>query len=207
MVLFLTSKTFLGNYDVGSQKENNMINSTLDAIFARFSCRAFTDKKIDDETAAILARAALAAPSGMNVQPVNVIVVHNTSLLLEMEKAVVDFFIKTGDQATVERIKSRNNKIFYNASTVFFLAVKNKSAADVGIASENIVIAAASLGLGNIILGLPGVVFNDPSTAVYWKQKLSFPEGYEYGLAVAVGNAAAPGKPHALDLGKISYVK
>ena len=184
-----------------------MTNSTLDAIFARFSCRAFTDRQIDDETVKILAKAALAAPSGMNAQPVNVIVVQNTGLLLEMEKAVGDFFVKTGDRTTVERIKSRNDKIFYNAPTVFFLAVKNKSAADVGIASENIAIAAASLDLGSVILGLPGVVFSEPSTAAYWKQKLSFSEGYEYGLAVAVGCAAAGGKPHAVDLGKISYVK
>jgi nitroreductase len=184
-----------------------MKNSTLDAIFARFSCRSFTGKKLDDETVAVLAKAALAAPSGMNSQPVNVIVVQNTDLLLEMEKAVFDFFVKAGDQAVVDRIKERNNKIFYDASTVYFLAIKNNANTDAGIAAENITIAASSLGLGSIILGLPGVVFGDPATAAYWKKRLLFPEGYEYGLAVAAGYAAAEGKPHAIDEGKISYVK
>jgi nitroreductase len=184
-----------------------MKNSTLDAIFARYSCRSFTDEKIDDETVAVLAKAALAAPSGNNAQPVNVIVIQNKDLILEMEKAVVDFFVKAGNNKVAETNKKRNNKIFYNASTVFVLPVKNNSSADVGIASENIAIAAASLGLGNIILGLPGVVFSDLATTAYWKQKLSFPDGYEYGLAVAVGHAAAEKKPHAVDEGKISYVK
>jgi nitroreductase len=184
-----------------------MSNSTLDAIFTRRSSRAYTDQKVDDETTALLAKAALAAPSGNNAQPVNVIVVQNIPLILELEKAVVDYFVKTGNTAIVERIKSRKNKIFYDASTVFFLAVKNNANTDAGIMSENIAIAAASLGLANIILGLPGYVFNDPDTAAYWKEKLKFPEGYEYGLAVAVGYAADEGKPHKIDLEKISYIK
>jgi len=184
-----------------------MNNATVDAIFGRFSCRSFTDRTIDGETTATLARAALAAPSGNNAQPVTVLVVQNTNLILEMEKAIVDFFVKTGNTAVAERNKSRGNKIFYNAATVFFLAVKNYASADVGIAAENIAIAATALGLGNIILGLPGVVFGDSATSAYWKQKCSFPAGYEYGLAVAAGYAAAEGKPHAIDEGKISYVK
>jgi nitroreductase len=184
-----------------------MSNAALDAIFSRRSCRAYTSKKVDDETTALLAKAALAAPSGGNAQPVNLIVVQNVPLILELEKAVIDYFVKTGNETILERIKSRKNKIFYDVSTVFFLAVKNKAHIDVGIMSENIAIAAASLGLGNIILGLPGVVFNDPGTGPYWKGKLGFPEGYEYGLAVAVGCAADEGKPHEIDLGKLTFIR
>lgn len=184
-----------------------MSNSTFEAIFERRSCRAYTSQKVDDETVALLAKAALAAPSGGNAQPVNLIVVQNVPLILELEKAVVDYFGKTGDEAVLGRLKSRKNKIFYDASTVFFLVVKNKAHTDAGIMSENLAIAATSLGLANIILGLPGVVFNDPDTAPYWKEKLGFPEGYDYGLAVAVGYAADEGKPHEIDLGKLSYIK
>jgi nitroreductase len=184
-----------------------MTNSTFDAIFSRRSCRAYTSKKVDDETTALLAKAALAAPSGTNAQPVNVIVVQNVPLILELEKAVIDYFVKTGDERVLKRIRSRKNKIFYDASTVFFLAVKNKAHTDGGIMSENIAIAASSLGLANVILGLPGVVFNDPGTASYWKGKLGFPEGYEYGLAVAVGYAADEGKPHEIDLRKLSFIR
>ncbi|MDR1950125.1 MAG: nitroreductase family protein [Spirochaetaceae bacterium] len=184
-----------------------MSNAVIDAIFTRRSNRAYTAQKVDDETVTLLAKAALAAPSGSNAQPVNVIVVQKVPLILELEKAVVDYFIKTGEEAVSKRIKERNNKIFYDASTVFFLAVKNKAAVDVGIMSENLAIAATSLGLANIILGLPGVVFNDPATAAYWKGKLNFPEGYEYGLAVAVGYAADEGKPHDIDPGKLSYIR
>jgi nitroreductase len=186
--------------------EAAMSNPTIDAIFARRSVRAYTAQKLDDETVDLLARAALAAPSGNNSQPVNVIVVRNRALIEEAEKAIIAYFVKTGESAVVDRIKSRNNKIFYDAPVCYFLAVKNKAAADVGIAAENISIAATGLGLGSILLGLPNVIFNDPETAAYWKGRLAFPEGYEFGLAVAVGYAAGPGKPHDIDLGKISYI-
>ncbi|MFP3089551.1 nitroreductase family protein [Treponema sp. TIM-1] len=181
-------------------------NIVLDAIFTRRSTRAYTNKKVDAETVALLAKAALAAPSGSNAQPVNVLIVQNVPLILELERAVVNYFVKTGDEAVVERIKSRKNKVFYDASTVFFLAVKNNAAVDVGIMAENIAIAATSLGIANVILGLPRVVFYDPDTVAYWKEKLRFPEGYEYGLAVAVGYAAEEGKPHEIDLSKVSYL-
>jgi nitroreductase len=182
-----------------------MSNSTIDAIFARRSVRAYTGEKVDDATIDLLAKTALAAPSGGNSQPVNVIVVKNKALILEAEQAIIAYFTKKGETSVLERIKSRNNKVFYDAPVSFFLVVKNKSGADVGIAAENIAIAATSLGLGNIILGLPNVIFNDPDTAAYWKEKLDFPEGYEYGLAVAVGYAAGEGKPHDIDPQKISY--
>ncbi|MDR1566524.1 MAG: nitroreductase family protein [Treponema sp.] len=184
-----------------------MSNSTLDAIFERRSCRAYTSKKVDDETVALLAKAALAAPSGGNAQPVNVIVVQNVPLILELEKAAADYFVNTSTEAVLERLKLRKIKFFYNASTVFFLAIKNNAQTDVGIMAENIILAAVSLGLAGIILGLPGAAFNDPDTAPYWKEKLGFPEGYEYGLAVAVGYAADESKPHEIDPEKLSFIK
>ncbi|MDR1443354.1 MAG: nitroreductase family protein [Treponema sp.] len=183
-----------------------MPNSTIDAIFARRSVRAYTAQKVDDETIDLLAKTALAAPSGNNFQPVNVIVVQNSALIREAEEAITAYFVKKGETALVDRLKSRNNKIFYDAPVSFFLAVKDNSHTDAGIAAENITIAAASLGLGSIILGLPGVIFSDPETAAYWKAKLGFPAGYEYGLAVAAGYTADTGKPHDIDPKKISYI-
>jgi nitroreductase len=183
-----------------------MTNPTIGAIFTRRSVRAYTAQKVDDETVDLLARAALAAPSGMNSQPVNVIVVRDRALIEEAEKAVIAYFVKTGESAVLERIKSRNNKVFYDAPVCFFLAVKGSASTDLGIAAENISIAATGLGLGSILLGLPGVIFNDPETAVYWKDRLGFPAGYEFGLVAAAGYAAGTGKPHDIDLKKISYI-
>ncbi|MDR1374911.1 MAG: nitroreductase family protein [Treponema sp.] len=183
-----------------------MSNSTIDAIFARRSVRAYTAQKLDDETVDLLAKTALAAPSANNFQPVNVVVVRNSALIREAEQAIIAYFTKKGETAIVDRIKSRDGKIFYDAPVSFFLAVKDKSGTDAGIAAENISIAATALGLGSVLLGLPNVIFNDPDTASYWKAKLGFPAGYDFGLAVAAGYAADTGKPHDIDLKKISRI-
>ena len=185
-----------------------MTNSTLDAIFERRSVRSYTDERLSDEAVATLANAALAAPSGMNAQPWHIVAVQNNELILELERATIDYFVKVGNTALVERCKSRGNKIFYNASTAFVIAMKaGSSPIDVGIVSENICIAASSMGLGSIILGLPRAPFEDSDTSDYWVKKLGFPEGYVFGIAVAVGFAADDGKPHPVDTTKLSYVK
>lgn len=184
---------------------SKMTNITIDAIFTRRSVRAYTGQQPDDAEVELLAKAALAAPSGGNKQPVTVIVVRNAALIHELEQAVIAGFEKKGETAIVERIKSRNNKIFYDAPVTYFLAVKDNALIDVGIAAQNIVIAASALGLGSIILGLPGIAFADPETSAYWKGRLGFPQGYEFGIAVAAGFSADSGKPHEIDPQKIKY--
>ena len=46
---------------------------------------------------------------------------------------------------------------------------------DVGIAAQNIAVAAKSMGLDSVILGLPRVVF-EGEIAENWKNKLQFPK-------------------------------
>ena len=186
-----------------------MSNIVLDAIFQRRSVRAYTSERVSDEMVETLAKTALASPSAMNGQPWHVIAVQNNEFILELERAVIAYFVKTGNTAMVERCKSRGDKIFYDSSTVFFITAKNAASAklDIGIVAENLSIAATGMGLGSIILGLPRFPLEDPDTAEYWKKKLCFPEGFDFGIAIAVGYSANEGAPHEIDMSKLSYVK
>jgi len=38
------------------------------------------------------------------------------------------------------------------------------------------------------------------------KNRIGFPEGYEFGLAVLVGYAAGEGKPHEPDMDKLRFM-
>ena len=76
---------------------------------------------------------------------------------------------------------------------------------DCGIVSQNIALAAQALGLGNVICGMANIPLSGEKGAGY-KEKIGFPEGWEFGMAVLVGYAAAPGKPHEPDMGKIRYM-
>ena len=78
---------------------------------------------------------------------------------------------------------------------------------DCGIVSENIALAASSLGIDNLICGLARFSFTGEKGAAF-KRRLRFPDGYEFGMAVLLGTAASPGgKPHEPDLSKIIEIK
>jgi hypothetical protein len=51
---------------------------------------------------------------------VDVIVVRNGALIREAEEAIIAYFVKKGETGVLDRIKSRNNKIFYDAPVSFW---------------------------------------------------------------------------------------
>lgn len=182
-----------------------MSNQVLDVISSRRSIRDYSPEALTKEEVQALVDAALIAPSAMNAQPWHLTVANDREVVLEMEQDVVDFFVKTGQAETAARIASRNNKIFYDAATVFFISMKPGAGMDVGIMAQSIALAAKSMGLDSVILGLPGVVFG-AEKAEYWKEKLLFPAGYEYGIAVAVGHGTMAGVDRERDYSKVSYI-
>ena len=71
--------------------------------------------------------------------------------------------------------------------------------------AENIALAASSLGLGNVICGMAGMVFSTDNGEKFKTQII--PAGYEFGVAVLVGEAVNPeGTPHVPDMDKIVYL-
>lgn len=181
------------------------MNETLKTIKNRYSCRNFTGEALTKEDMEAIALAAVQAPSGMNNQPWKVIVVHNKGLIEEMDAAVMDMLSKQEDKFFYNRMMGRGGKLFYNAPCMFVIAKKPGTDLDCGIVSENIALAATSLGLGNVICGLARMVF-DVEKGNEYKEKL-IPKGYEFGMSVLVGYATdSEGTPHEPDMEKISYI-
>jgi len=183
-----------------------MKNPVQDAILKRCSTRAFTAEALTDEQLRALADAALAAPSSMNRQPWQVIVVTDQALIEEMDGDTLETFRAMGNTGVVDRVSSRGGRVFYNAPCVIHLPVCDKDLLDAGIAVENIALAAEGMGLGSCIIGMIGALFSGPK-AQAWKQKLQFPETHDYAIAIAVGHKAAEGTPHAQDPGKVTYIR
>jgi nitroreductase len=61
------------------------MNDTLKTIAKRYSCRAFTDKAISNSNLDAIAEAGIQAPSGINRQNWQIIIVKDRALLSEME--------------------------------------------------------------------------------------------------------------------------
>ena len=113
--------------------------SVLDNIFARKSVRSYTDEPVSAEQVETLLKAAMAAPSGMNLQPWR--------------------FVVVTEQAVKDKLAVGFNKMIAKAPVVIVVCGKttnklgaaNKNwTADCAAATENLLLAAEALGLGAV---------------------------------------------------------
>jgi nitroreductase len=128
-----------------------MNNPVLQAIAERRSIRAYKADPLSDEQWDALIKAALEAPSARNDQPWHFTLVKNKALLKDINAEAVKEFELEPD-----------SDIFYDAPAAIFISCDPESRwgrHDCGIAVENIALAAHSIGLGSVILGLPEGAF------------------------------------------------
>ncbi|MFV0342063.1 MAG: nitroreductase family protein [Anaerocolumna sp.] len=184
------------------------MNETLQIISQRFSCRCFTDTAISAEKLQAILSAGIQSPSAMNLQPYQLIVVKDKNLIEELDALVLQRISQMPDKTMYDRIMARGGKIFYNCNAIVFVALKNQqpmSYIDCGILSENIVLAATSLGINSVHCGMAGILFSDDSIKIM-KERLKFPDGYEFGHAILLGYGEN-GAPHQPDQSKITMVE
>ncbi|MDR0290453.1 MAG: nitroreductase family protein [Treponema sp.] len=183
------------------------MNETLKTIAGRYSCRDFSGTPLAAEQVKALVEAALASPSAMNNQPWHIIVVTDKTLIDELDAEGMKILAAADDKSGYERITSRGGKLLYDAPCIVVVATSssNPAALDCGILSQNIALAAHSLGLGNVICGMAGIPFAGPR-AEEIKKRLKFPVGYGFSMAVLVGAAHSTKEPHELDMAKVTYI-
>lgn len=187
-----------------------MTNETLKAIRERSSCKAFMGELPEQAKIDAIAEAALASPSATNKQPWRVVVVTNRELIDEIEDETVRMMGETpGYEDFHKLVTSTGMKLFYNAPCMIVLPIDGQNpyaAYDCGIASQSISIAAQSLGVGSHIIAISELAFSGEKGA-YLKERLGFPEGYRFGLAVLIGDEESHAEPHQLDEGKVVRVR
>ena len=117
----------------------NDSQAVLDNIFSRKSVRSYTQEPVTPEQVETLLKAAMAAPSGMNLQPWR--------------------FVVVTAQATKDKLAVGFNRMIAKAPVVIVVCGKttgkmggeNKNwTADCAAATENLLLAAESLGLGAV---------------------------------------------------------
>lgn len=187
------------------------MNDTLNTIAKRYSCRGYTDDMPPDAQLDAIAQAAIQAPSGMNLQPWQIIVVKDKQLIADMEAEGMRVLAAMDDQAFYERIQARGGRLFYNAPCMIVVAIKppdpnGSELIDCGIVTQNIMLAATSLGIDNVCCGFVGIAFTEQKAAAF-SERLQFPKGYIYGMSVLLGYGTEPGAPHVTDPSKITLVE
>lgn len=182
------------------------MNETLQVIAQRYSCRNYDGRMPEREKLEAIALAAVQSPSGMNRQPWRIVVVNKKALVDELDAEGLRVLKDGGDSDYYNLILKRGGKLFYNAPCMFLILKQPGREIDIGIVSENITLAAASLGLASVIAASPAIPLKGPN-GDQLKQKLKFPDGFEFGLSVLVGYAVKEGAPHQLDLSKIQFIE
>ncbi|MBD5201770.1 MAG: nitroreductase family protein [Bacteroides sp.] len=120
-------------------KENN---PAYQNIVTRTSVRRFSDAPVSDDDTEALLRAAMSAPSGVNRQPWELIVVDDAELRRRLADALP--YAKMAAGAPLVIVVCGNEERFLDGddSTLWVQ--------DVSAVSENILLAAHSLGLGGV---------------------------------------------------------
>ena len=131
-------------------KPQDTAPSAFDVIFSRKSVRSYTDQDVTDQQVEMMLRAAMAAPTGMNVQPWRFVVIR--------------------DQAMKDKLAGPRGGMIAQAPVVFVICgettlmrkpfgqpdaeaveVENGNwTQDCSAATENLLLAAEALGLGAV---------------------------------------------------------
>jgi nitroreductase len=154
--------------------------SALDNIFARKSVRSYTDEPVSSEQVETILKAAMAAPSGMNMQPWR--------------------FVVVTDQKVKDKLAIGFNKMIAKAPVVIIVCGKttnklgapNKNwTADCAASTENLLLAVEALGLGAVWTAC--YPYEDRMNPTV--EALGLPENISPYCIVPIGHPAGNDKP------------
>lgn len=185
------------------------MNETIRSIMDRRSNRGYEAIPVSEENIEILKQCALASPTARNEQSWHFSFVTNQELILEVERMTVEAAEKAGDEGLIKLMKSRNGKVFYDAPLVVFISADAESPwaeVDTGIAAQTLALAAHSLGLGSVMIGLCRSAFKQENSESL-EQRLGFPQGYKFTLAICIGTPSVTKEAHPIKQDKICDIK
>jgi len=142
---------------------------------ARRSIRHYTDTPVEREKLQIIAECGINAPNAMNRQDWEVRIVDDKTYfdgVTDVMKETMPFMVTTDDP------KFRNG--FRNCTAAIFIACPDDESGmlfmNVGLMSENICLAAQSLGLGTCVMGGPAMFLNNTAAKPRDINKIKFIE-------------------------------
>ena len=178
-------------------------SETLKTIFERRAVRKFKNKTVPKQTILALLDAARMAPSAMNKQPWHFYVLTKKEKIKAFSNAILHnsklAMLKAGVKGALDNILHPNSfhlkdginflkvddPIFHSAPVVIFISSSRSNEwahLDVGMCSQNLMLAAKSLGLDSCPIGFAKFIEN---TDEY--KELNVPSSEEINLAVVIG--------------------
>jgi nitroreductase len=185
------------------------LNEVMKVIKERRSTRKYSKKAINEEDLNTIISAGLMAPSAHNNKGWHFTLVSNKELLEKMNIETKEI-AKTCADDLYERWGNKEEfDIFYHAPTVLILSGDDKaynSYIDCAAATENMLLAAESIGVGTCWIGVIELLFREKTKE--YKELLNLPEGYTPLFAMTIGyKEGNSAKPPKLDMSVVQYIR
>ncbi|ABO35509.1 nitroreductase [Methanococcus maripaludis C5] len=189
------------------------MNQVLETIKNRRSVRKFKKDQIKDSEIEAIIEAAIYAPTALNEQPWHFTVIQNKNLLDEIntvsKKTLAEnpTSMKNLPESLINAMGNPKYNIIYEAPTLIIVS-GNKNAhsaiVDCSAAIQNMLLAAESMNIGSIWLGLVRPYFTTENV-----KKLNIPEDFEpyYGIAFGYKLMETPKSAPERRKDVINYVK
>jgi len=166
-----------------------IINKTLEIIKQRRSIRSFKDEQIKEEELQAVLEAGLYAPYAWD-QGRHFTVVQNKELLYRLNLTAKE----AAKHLDIEHLKELGNNdkfnCLYGAPTLIIVSGDAQAPipleADCAAATQNLLIAAESIGLGTCWIFFVMLAFNSPQCCELLKE-LKIPQGYKPYYAAVLG--------------------
>ena len=136
-IIYMLSVIFLCSLISCATADNNAKSSAIDNILNRKSVRKYSDKKVEQEKIDEILKCAMAAPSAMNKQPWEILVVTDKEKLEKIAEVCPNAAYSKNSQVTIIVCGDKN------ISDKFWEQ-------DCCAVTENVLLAAEALGLGAV---------------------------------------------------------
>lgn len=158
------------------------MNETLKTIFNRKSVRVYQHRPVSQANLELILKAAMSAPSGADTRPWSFVVIQNKKILEFLSKAL-DYGKMIKDSAVTIVVCGNPKKSTYNGDQYWIF--------DCSVASENILLAVESLGLGAVWTS----IYPSETRIAKTKKVLNLPKNVEPLCAIPIGYPKGEHKP------------
>jgi nitroreductase len=179
-------------------------NDTLtvrDAIFGRSSVRAYTPQLVDRPALQMLLEAAVRAPTAMQGEPWQFVIVQDAARLKRLSELAKKFFAEEARhlhpvRSSQDVVSHPDFNVFYDAGTLVVICARAKDSsvvADCWLAAENLMLAAQPMGLGTCVIGSSVSALNTLES----QKELGIPAGITAVVPIVVGYPRSAVQPTA----------
>jgi len=169
------------------------MNEVIRTILGRRSVRSFKDGQIQREDLDVILECARYAPSAMNSQNWHFTAIRDAAFIGKVNGWIVSEIRESGNPNLEGILERSNGNVFRNAPCVVIVSTQKGDRFGVinaSAATQNMLLAAHSLGIGSCWIGTVGILGTCTRTD-YYASELKLPQGYAPFFGVTLGYSAS----------------